>query len=54
MKWLGTFLSDFVILAGCGCIVYGLFLWNIIVAWVMAGLLLIAWGVLIGLIRAKK
>ena len=54
MKWLGNYISDGCLLAGCGCIVYGLAQWNAIVAWVVAGLLLIAWGISIGIVRAKK
>ena len=54
MKWLGNYISDGCLLAGCGCIVYGLAQWNAIVAWVVAGLLLIAWGISIGIVRAKR
>jgi len=44
LKWL----EDILLLAGCGCILYGLSLWNAIVTWIAAGLMLIGLAILFG------
>jgi hypothetical protein len=46
-------IDDILMVAGCGCILYGLSLWNVAVMWVCAGIMLIGWGVLIGKMKAK-
>jgi hypothetical protein len=52
MRWLLRYLDDILLLAGCGCILYGLSLWNIVITWIVAGLMLVGFGVLIGKVRA--
>lgn len=47
------FLDDILILAGGGCIFYGLSLWSAIAAWIAAGLMLIGLAFLIGLRKAR-
>ena len=54
MKFLSRNLDDILLLAGCVCILYGLSLWNLVVTWIVGGLMLIAFGVLIGADMAKK
>jgi hypothetical protein len=52
MRWLLRYLDDILLLAGCGCILYGLSLWNIVITWIVAGLMLVGFGVLIGKVKA--
>ena len=40
-------------LAGCFCILIGLAQWSIIAAWIAGGMMLIGFGVLIGLEKSK-
>lgn len=47
-------LDDMLVLFGCGCILYGLSLWSVIVTWIVGGLILIALGVLYGMYRNAK
>ena len=43
-----TYLDDLLVLFGCGCILYGLSLWSVIMTWLAAGVMLIVLGVLYG------
>jgi hypothetical protein len=52
-KFLRNYLEDLFLLAGCGCILVGLALWSPIATWIIAGLMLIGFGVLIGLEKSK-
>ncbi len=45
---LPKYVDDLLVLGGCCTIVYGLSLWNIVAMWIMAGVLLIALGLLYG------
>lgn len=47
------FLDDILLFTGCICILYGLSLWSVIVTWIVGGLMLIAWSVLIGKVMSK-
>jgi hypothetical protein len=47
-KFLRDYLDDLFVLIGCGCITYGLVLWNPIIAWIVGGLMLIGLGFLVG------
>jgi hypothetical protein len=47
-KFLLNYLDDILLLAGCGCILYGLALWSVIITWIVAGLMLIGLSVLVG------
>jgi len=42
-------LDDLVLLAGCGCVVYGVSFLSIPGAWITAGVLLIAMAIMVGL-----
>jgi hypothetical protein len=53
-KWLGRFSEDILLLAGCACVLYGLSLWNAVITWIVAGLMLIGFGLLIGKAKAKN
>lgn len=41
-------------LAGGGCILYGLSMWSVMATWIAAGLMLIGLAVLIGLRKARN
>ena len=43
--------DDILLLAGCGCVLYGLSLWNVMITWIVGGLMLIGLAYLVG--RAK-
>ena len=47
-------MDDILLAAGCGCILYGLSLWNPVVTWITAGLMLIGFGALIGKVKGKR
>lgn len=53
MRILARFADDLLLLAGCVFILYGLSLWSAIITWIMAGVMLIGFGVLIGKVKAK-
>lgn len=53
-KFLRNYLDDLLLLAGCGCMLYGLSLWNTAITWIAAGLMLIGFGLLVGKARAKN
>jgi hypothetical protein len=53
LHFLARFLDDILILAGCACILYGLSLWNVVVTWIVAGLILIGLAYLIGKARSN-
>ena len=52
-RFLNRYIDDVLLLAGCGCVLYGLSLWNVVVTWITGGLMLIAFGILIGKAKAK-
>lgn len=49
MNLLKLLLDDILLLAGCGCILYGLSLWSVVITWIAAGLMLIGLAVLVGM-----
>ncbi len=53
MKLLTKFIDDILFLIGCGCIVYGLSMWNVVVTWIVAGILLIVFSVMVGKAKAR-
>jgi hypothetical protein len=53
-RWLSDYLDDICLLAGCGCILYGLAQWNPVMTWVTGGLMLVGFGVLIGIRKARN
>jgi len=54
MKLLARFIDDFLLAAGCLCILYGLSMWSAVVTWIAGGAMLIGFGVLIGKVKAKQ
>lgn len=48
------YLDDILLLAGCGCVLYGLSLWSLPAAWITGGIMLIALAVIIGKAKAKN
>ena len=52
-QFLLNYLDDLLLLAGCGCILYGLAQWNAVITWIMAGVMLVGFGVMIGVMKAK-
>ncbi len=50
---LNRYIDDALLLIGCGCILYGLSLWNIVITWIAGGLILIGLSVLIGKVKGK-
>ena len=53
MKLFLRFLDDFLLVAGCACILYGVSLKSVILTWVMAGIMLIGFGVMVAAEKAK-
>jgi len=47
-KFIANYLDDVLVLAGCGVILTGLSLWNPVVTLVVAGAMLISFGLLMG------
>lgn len=54
MKFLSRFLDDLLLVAGCGCILYGVSLKSVILTWIMAGIMLIGFGVLVAKEKAQN
>ena len=53
MKKLFVYFDDLLLLAGCACILIGLAMWNIIVTWIAAGVMLIGFGVMVAKEKAN-
>lgn len=51
LRALAGALDDLTALAGCVCILYGLSLWNAVLTWIVAGLMLVGLAVIIGKVR---
>ena len=51
-KFLANYLDDFLLLVGCGLIIYGLSILGAALAWIGAGIMLIVFAVMIGKLRA--
>lgn len=54
MKNIVMYLDDILLLAGCGCVLYGLSLWNVVITWIAAGAMLIGAAVLVGKVKGKN
>jgi hypothetical protein len=48
-----NFLDDFLLLAGCLCVLIGVSQVSVVATWILGGLMLIGWGVLIGFLQNK-
>jgi len=46
-KFLRDYLDDLLLLAGCGCILYGLSIWSYEITWIVGGVMLITFGVMV-------
>lgn len=53
MKRLASYADDLLLLAGCICILVGLAQWSAVVTWIIGGMMLIGFGVMIGKIKGK-
>jgi len=53
-RFLVRYGDDLLLILGCGCILYGLAMWNIPITWITGGLMLAGFGVLIGKAKAKN
>jgi hypothetical protein len=51
-SFFSRFVDDLLLLAGCLCVLRGLALWNVVITWIVAGAMLIVFGVLIGKAKA--
>lgn len=54
MKKIRQYSAEILSMLGCACILFGLSLWNLIIMWLAAGIMLIVFGVLIALYDAKE
>lgn len=52
-RFLANYLEDILLIAGCLCVLYGLSLLNAAVTWIVAGLMLAGFGVLVGKAKAN-
>lgn len=53
-QFFRNFMDDVLVLAGCGCILYGLSLLSVVAMWIVAGVMLIVGGLLIGKVKANN
>jgi hypothetical protein len=53
IRFLTRYVDDLLLWAGCVCVLYGLSLWSLIITWIVAGLMLIGLGVLIGKVKGR-
>ena len=54
MQLLADLLDDLLLLAGGGCILYGLAQWSAVVTWIAGGLMLIGLAVLVGKAKVRN
>lgn len=52
INFISRFLDDILLFTGCIAILVGLAQWNLVITWVVGGLMLIGWGVLIGKVKS--
>jgi len=52
IKVINRFIDDILLIGGCIAILVGLAQWNLVITWVVGGLMLIGWGVLIGKVKS--
>jgi len=51
---IARFLDDILLVAGCACMLVGVSMWSIPAAWITGGVMLIGFGVMVGVIRSRK
>lgn len=54
MKSLRNNLDDLLLMAGCGCVLYGLSMWNAVITWVVGGLMLGGWAFMLGKVESNE
>jgi len=54
MKLLISLLDDILLLAGMGCVLYGLSQWNAVITWIAGGIMLIVLAFLVGKAKVKN
>ncbi len=52
-RFFVNYFDDILLLAGCGCILYGLSMWNATVTWIAGGVMLVGLAYLVGRVKAK-
>jgi len=52
INFISRFLDDILLITGCIAILVGLTQWNLVITWIVGGLMLIGWGVLIGKVKS--
>lgn len=52
INFIYKFSDDILLIAGCACVLIGLAQWSVIATWIVAGLMLAGFGLLIG--KAKS
>jgi hypothetical protein len=53
-SFFNKFFDDLLMVVGCICVLIGLSKWNVIITWVIGGLMLIVFGVLVGIGKARS
>lgn len=53
-QFLQDHADDVLLLAGCGCILHGLGMWSAMAAWIAAGVMLVVFGVLMGVGKGRQ
>lgn len=52
--FLSRYMDDALLIGGCAAILYGLSLWSAVVTWIVGGVMLIGFAILIGLRKGKQ
>lgn len=53
MRRMSRFIDDILVVAGCGCVLYGMAQFSPILAWIVGGIMLIGAGLAIGKAMSK-
>jgi hypothetical protein len=53
-SFFNKFFDDLLMVIGCVCVLIGLSKWNVTITWVIGGLMLIGFGVLVGIGKARS
>ncbi len=53
-SFFNKFFDDLLMVGGCSCVLVGLSKWNVTVTWIIGGLMLIGFGLLVGKVRSKN
>ncbi len=53
-RFLSNYLDDILVVVGCISVLVGLAQWNAAITWMVGGLMLIAFGIIVGRVRAEQ